>query len=239
MLPRKIAVITCTNDAAAYAECRRYINALELPAGFELEFVPVTGASGMAPGYNQAMSRTDAKYKVYVHQDVLIVHRDFFKDLIRLFEENPATGLVGVIGGKKIPPSGVWWEAAETVGKIFHSNHGYMHLLDFGNGGDGPWTEVQAVDGLLIATQADLPWQDDLFPGWHFYDASQCLEFLRAGYRIAVPRQQQPWCLHDCGSTPMDEAYRRAREDFYRHYGPVAGRPHDGSELECRYEEQE
>ena len=34
---------------------------------------------------------------------------------------------------------------------------------------DGGW-EVEGVDGLLMATQYDIPWREDLFDGWDFYD---------------------------------------------------------------------
>ena len=37
---------------------------------------------------------------------------------------------------------------------------------------------VAAADGLLLATQYDIDWREDLFENWHFYDISQCMEFL-------------------------------------------------------------
>ena len=59
------------------------------------------------------------------------------------------------------------------------------------------FSKAQAVDGLLLATQYDLPWREDIFNGWHFYDISQCMEFMKAGYEVAVPWQESPWCDHD------------------------------------------
>ncbi|WP_167747136.1 glycosyltransferase [Cohnella luojiensis] len=215
--PRKIAVISCVNDESKYAECLKFIHALTVPAGFTVEPLAVRRSGSMALGYNQALQQTDAKYKVYMHQDVLILNRRFFVDLIKLFEEHPAIGLLGVVGAKTLPVSGIWWEAPKRVGKIYDSISGKAAITDWG-GFTGALSEVLVVDGLLMSTQYDLRWRDDLFDGWHFYDTSQCMEFIQTGYKVAVPNQQEPWCWHDCGVTPIDEAYDRARVTFCRNY---------------------
>lgn len=228
MNPRKLAAICCTNDEAAYRECQRYLKALRLPAGFELEFVPVTGASGLAAGYNEGMRRTDARYKVYLHQDALIVHPDFLLEVVRLFQAEPSIGIVGLVGARRLPKSGVWWDTEDKVGKVFHTNSGRMDLLDLG-AGETPWTEVEAVDGIVMATQYDLPWREDLFPAWDFYDISQCKEFALAGYKIAVPYQEAPWCVHDCGRTEIGPAYAESLRTYLAHYGTAGARDSTGA----------
>jgi hypothetical protein len=92
-----------------------------------------------------------------------------------------------------------------------------MELYSFGEVGS-VYETVQIVDGLLMATQYDLPWREDLFPGWHFYDASQCMEFQKAGYSIAIPNQETPWCLHDSGITSGGLHYYLARKVFCAAY---------------------
>ena len=57
--------------------------------------------------------------------------------------------------------------------------------------------EVQAIDGMLMVTKDDVPWREDLFDGWDFYDSSQSFEFTRRGYKIVVPEQKKPWCAHE------------------------------------------
>jgi hypothetical protein len=56
-----------------------------------------------------------------------------------------------------------------------------------------------------------VPWREDLFGGWDFYDISQSFEFRRVGYRVVVPNMQRPWCLHDCGFMNL------ASYDHWRH----------------------
>ena len=73
------------------------------------------------------------------------------------------------------------------------------------------------ADGLIMVTQYDLPWREDLFQGWHFYDVSQCLEFEKAGYKVGVIKQISPWCLHDCGKV-NGTGYEDNRKIFVQHY---------------------
>lgn len=79
------------------------------------------------------------------------------------------------------------------------------------------YLEVEAVDGLLMATQYDIPWREDLFHKWDFYDISQSFEFLRAGYKVVVPGQDPVWYLHDCGAINL-ENYDEEREKFLGAY---------------------
>ena len=81
--------------------------------------------------------------------------------------------------------------------------------------------EVQAVDGLLIATQYDLPWREDILLQWDFYDVSQCLEFRRAGYKVVVPTQNPSWTNHRCGA-PSYWNYEQNRQIILREYPEIA-----------------
>jgi glycosyltransferase involved in cell wall biosynthesis len=183
------------------------------------------------------MRQTDAKYKVYLHQDVFIVNRTFIRDLVSLFEKNPQLGLIGMVGAEKIAASGIWWEAPYNWkwGMVYESSPGRMRKQEYGPFQDD-YVSVQAVDGLLMATQYDLPWREDLFDGWHFYDISQCVEFLLAGYDVGVPNQSSPWCIHDCGISNLNR-YDDYRKKFLAAYGkqlfplvsvliPTFNRPH-------------
>ena len=67
--------------------------------------------------------------------------------------------------------------------------------------------EVEASDGLLMVTQYDFPWRDDLFDKWDFYDVSQSLEFIRHGYKVVVPYMETPWCIHDDGFVNLKNYY--------------------------------
>lgn len=102
----KICFILCVNYELYTQEAIYYINNLTIPDGFTVDILTVLEASGMAAGYNEAMAQTDAKYKVYLHQDVFIIEPDFIKHLVHLFQD-PNIGMIGMVGSPKIP--GSWY----------------------------------------------------------------------------------------------------------------------------------
>lgn len=198
MNEKKICFISCVNNERLYEENLLYINNLEIPQGYEVETLAIRGAKSMTSGYNQGISMTDAKYKVYTHQDVVIVNKNFIRDMIKVFQDNSNIGLMGLTGTKQLPANANWWESPYTFGKVYENHTGTMVNLSFAEI-NGDYESVRALDGLLLMTQYDVKWREDLFQGFHFYDISQCMEFIKAGYEVGIPKQTIPWAVHDCG----------------------------------------
>lgn len=210
----KIAFITCVNDTAQYAECEYYINRLHIPYGYEIEKIPIYDARSMTHGYNKAMNQTDAKYKVYLHQDAFILEEDFLYYMLHTFNENEQIGMLGVCGVKEDQKSGIYYDKIDA-GKLYSNEevlliaHGkYTYPKDW---------NVFCVDGVCMMTQYDLPWREDIFDGWDFYDISQSLEFQKAGYEVVVPYQETIRVLHDC-NYPKLESYMKYRDLFLKFY---------------------
>ncbi len=212
---RKICFIACVNNENYEQEMLRYLKRLNVPRGYEMESFSIWGAESMAAGYNEGMRRSSAKYKVYLHQDVFIVNKNFISDLLDIFREEDI-GMAGMGGGPQLPENSIMWNAPR-IGKIY-AYLIYQSSNSVFGGIEGRYQQVQAVDGLLIATQYDLPWREDLFHNWDFYDISQGQEFIKKGYRIVVPYQKQPWCIHDDGFNNLKNYYsaRRIFQNEYR-----------------------
>lgn len=217
MNEKKFAFIMCANDELYIEEALHYIARISIPAGYEIEYIIIRDASGMTEGYNRAMRASDAKYKIYLHQDVMIIEMDFLEKLLKIFV-NPDVGMLGMVGSPKLPENSVMWYG-KRIGKIYSSSPYFMVESDMGDV-EGDYQTVEAVDGLLIVTQYDVPWREDLFRGWDFYDISQCQEFRRRGYDVVVPNMQSPWCIHDCGASELKQ-YWSERRKFQKEYGRV------------------
>lgn len=215
MNEKKICFITCVNRADYEQEELRYIHSLVVPDGYEVEVLSIWEADSMTSGYNEGMQSSDAKYKVYLHQDVFIVNRYFIFDLLEIFQEE-AIGMVGMVGSPKMPENAIMWNG-DRIGKLYFNVIYNAGSSLFGQPIQGTYQEVEAVDGLLIATQYDLPWREDLFQKWDFYDVSQSYEFRRAGYKVVVPKQKEPWCIHDDGFVNLKNYYGQ-RRIFIDHY---------------------
>lgn len=213
MNDNKICFIACVNDTRYYEESLYYLNQLNVPQGFEVEILSIEEAHSMTSGYNEAMNISDAKYKVYMHQDVFIVNKNFISDILDVFQDK-SIGMIGMIGSPKLPDSCIMWDG-ERVGRIYSSN-----FFKSGEGvmnGETKQEFVEAIDGLMMITQYDLPWREDLFDGWDFYDISQSFEFRRKGYKVVIPKLNDSWCLHDDGIMNLENYYKE-RKKFVQEY---------------------
>lgn len=220
---KKVAFVICVNNELYFEECLWYINQLHIPDGYKKDVIRIAGAESMAQAYNAAMAGSDARYKVYLHQDVFIYEREFIDNILKIFKEHEKLGMLGMVGGIDLPGNAVIWNAWNR-GCVLTCNGISVVLLDYLqeiNGIKGKkkgFTAAEAVDGMLIATQYDIPWREDLDLGWDFYDISQSLEFRRKGYEIGIPFQERPWCIHDCGHSKL-EGYDLARKHMLNEYG--------------------
>jgi len=216
---QQFCFIICYNNPVLLEECLLYIQQLTIPEGYSIDLVTITEAGSMAEGYQAGMKASNAKYKIYLHQDVFILNRNFLYDTLQLFLKNPAVGMLGMVGTKKLPKSAIMWGSRHRIGALRSCTLNTVD--DFFDipmeAAAGHLETVIAVDGLLIMTQYDVNWRQDLFHGWDFYDISQSFEFRRAGYQVAVPYQQAPWVLHDCGFLNLT-GYQEARDIFAREY---------------------
>lgn len=214
----KLCFIICVNNEEYYQEAILYLLQLHIPNGIEVEFLPVRGATSITQGYNKAMVQTDAKYKIYMHQDLLLINRDIIKNILSVFAANPTVGMIGLAGARKLPVSAVWWKAKEKYGSVYHVYTWESVRKTVYGTFDNDILSVQAIDGLFMATQYDVFWREDLFSGWHFYDISQSMEFLRHGYEVVIPNQNEPWCIHMCGDKELDQGYKVYQEKFLQEY---------------------
>lgn len=219
----KISFIMCCNNPQYQEECCSYLRELKIPDEYETEIIPIVGADSMTAGYNQGMKKSNARYKVYLHQDVMIWNENFIYDILKIFEGDRKIGILGVLGGVNIPDDGVLFRAW-NVGTVYGCDTEHVGIIAYEQPESGHYCEVEAIDGMLIATQYDLPWREDLFTGWDFYDIAQSFEFRKQGYMVVVPYQQEPWCMHDCGRTKLQN-YNAGRKILLQEYGDFFKNP--------------
>lgn len=193
----KICFITCVSDERAYQECIFYIEHLNIPSGFSVETIGIRNVHCISKGYNDALRKTDAKYKVYINQNTLLINENFIYDILSLFKINKNIGMIGLAGTRKIAFNGIWkCSDDDVVASVFSIDNGKIKKFcayDI----KGDYEIVEAIDGLIMITQYDLMWRDDVFNDVYFYDMSQSFEFKRKGYDIIIPKQSNPWCIYE------------------------------------------
>lgn len=210
---REICFILCSNDPLYAEECIYYIAHLNVPDGYQINVLTIKNACSMAAGYNEGMMASDAKYKVYLHQDVFITNKNFIQDFLDVFNCDETIGMIGMVGAPELPVNGIMWEGARCgalyTWRIHETEEVWMS--------DDAFTQVEVVDGFLMITQYDIPWREDVFDKWDFYDCSQSKEFARCGYKVVVPRMGKPWCIHDSGFVSLLN-YDEERVKFLKEY---------------------
>ncbi len=214
-----IAFVSCVDDQAQYDTCLRYLHALEVPSGYAVEKIAVLGAASMAEGYQRAMEASRARYKIYVHQDVYLIHARLLGELVRAFQTYPRLGMLGVVGTTRMPASGIWWgNKIHLHGRLWEyrreagfpgSMLGRRLRLSRFRSVVGDYLPAVNVDGLFLATQYDLPWENPL-GGFFLYDQVQALNFIKAGLEVGIVRQEAIWCLH---WGHLDERSREQRDN--------------------------
>jgi GT2 family glycosyltransferase len=217
--PRAIAFITAVTDEAQYRICLQYLDALQIPSGYDVEKIAVFGGASMPECYQRAMDASTARYKIYLHVDTYVVHRGLLPDLLGLFDRYPRLGLVGVVGSTRLPPSGIFWvnNPMHSYGRLWqNSPPGFpgsavgpaynrrLHSMRF-RSFVGDYLPAAIVDGFFMATQYDIPWihpQLGFDFGFDLYDHSQALEFIKEGLEVGIARQETIWCVH---RGPLEE----------------------------------
>lgn len=195
---KAIAFIICKNDEIRFGECIRYIQDLHVPEGYSIDILSIEEAESIPVAYNAAMESSDAKYKIYLHQDTLILHRELIPDILRIFAGDSSIGMIGLVGCRELSfdkDGRLCWD----MGRAYLYGGGKVLDLDLRGGQDGEegHTPVKAVDGFFMATQYDLTWQEGTSDGKYPYHILQCQEMLEHGRKVIIPWQAEPWCYHD------------------------------------------
>lgn len=213
---KKIAFIACVNDELEFSEALSYIEELKIPEGYQTDVIAVREAPSMAAGYQAAMASSDAKYKIYLHQDTFLIYPDMLKDLIEIFQRDETIGMIGTIGSRMLPQNAHVISKWDTGRVYCNGTPKYFAGYEPKDG----VCEVMAVDGMFMATQYDFPWREDLFDAWDFYDLSQSCEFIRKGKKVVVPRQKEYWTFHDNKSVKL-QVFNKMRIRFIEEYQDI------------------
>ncbi len=210
---KKIAVIIHkTNDKF----CTRLIDSLqnlEVPDNYDVEILPVEGEEKFF-AYDYAMKYSDAKYKIYIDEKVVVLERNILQRIVKNFQSDEKIGIIGVSGAIEFSTHGICLDSAKRCGKIFLTS---KKLLAEWSKINEDYQEVEAVDGWFMATQYDFAWRHDLFHGKTYGESAQCIEFKRQGrgYKTVVVNQDTPYIWYSGNSFEEDEF---SREIFLKKY---------------------
>lgn len=215
MNDRKFCFIICVNNELYFNECVSYLQRIEVPEGYETELITCDDEESIAASYNSAMKSSDAKYKIYIHQDTFIVNEHILFDLLDIFEDDKVAA-VGVMGGDKIT-SNLYSAMGEVWGRVITQNNfdKTVSLADKSEDKDEKETEktvkldspkeekknttkeVGVLWGCMVATSKDFEWEEIWNDDKKFYSYIHSLTVRENNFKNVVPITDTPWCIHD------------------------------------------
>ena len=204
-------------------------------AGFNIH--ELVGHASIFEAYSAGVLRaapSDSSIVLLVHDDVEfdLPHTDFVA-LLRSQLDDAGVGFVGAAGTRNLSRELVWWRGAPsrtTLAGLVH--HGASRAFF------GPYGGVVMLDGLFLAARGRTlrtvrlgpPAALRRAPGWHFYDASYCLQATAAGLlNVALPLG-----LRHASRGVTDERWEAARAALALRLRPALPRSVGASRREAR-----
>lgn len=187
---QKISFIIYEDDGIGIDKAIEYIMALDIPDKVDVEFINNREKCSRFAIYNAAMHQSKAKYKVYMDDSHIILHKEFIKEIMRIFNDD-RVGAIGCFGTEQMSTTGIIENSPHLYGRILSS---FGHKLEGGKMQDD-YHVVQVIGGGVFVTQYDIEWREDLFKGSSYWQEAQSIEFNRCGYKCVVPRQDEFWVL--------------------------------------------
>ena len=148
---------------------------------------------GICEAYNQGASQSRYEYLCFMHEDVCFHSDDWGVRVVEALQ-NPDVGLLGIMGStaKTKAPSG--WSLATDLGltrlnfiQWFAGGESRQSLI---NPDGGSLAEVVTLDGCWLCTRKDvwrkIPFDQETFRNFHFYDLDYALRVFKAGYKVCV-----------------------------------------------------
>lgn len=182
---------------------------LDIPAGYTCDVIIVRGATSKVAAYMEGYRENNAKYKLYLDGNTIIRKKDLLCQYMEIFNNNSQIAVLDVSGNTVIPTNGICIKGRCRVGGYMMFNEGKFTAVD------EPYVEVAAVDGFVFATQYDISWQDNSFVNDRLALTAQCVEYTKAGYKIAVVGQSDEYIALKNDSFIIDEEERNKFLDQY------------------------
>lgn len=211
-----ISLIICSRKQDVSAELKENIRRT---IGTEYELVVIDNSDSsksIFSAYNEGAARATGDFFCFMHEDILYRTVDWGRNVIRSFEDE-TVGLIGIAGGKYLPPfPGYWFSNPDDrcINIIQHSGKGDAAVHDYVNEAAADSTDVVAVDGVWFCIRKNLferiSFDEAYYSGFHIYDLDICMQVLAAGYRCRVVYDIliEHFSIGNGGRTWLDSALR-------------------------------
>ena len=196
MKDHRITVFLPEGRGEAVEACFLSIRELKVPDGYELQVARWRDmGENYAEAARQLMAESSAKYKIFLDPRVSFIVEDALCVMLSIFRKNPEIGALGICGSR-------WFSTREQglkpVGGFFaldEEGTPRKYQWDVGGSFRDDYEYVHHLNGMMLATQYDLPVAETGARSWMGENLLRSFDYASFGYQLAVPRQPVPWCL--------------------------------------------
>ena len=213
---KKFAFFVRKSSEVRFSAALESLQALRLPAGYEAELFTLTAGEPYAAQVNKALTLSDAKYKIYLNDDVLLVEPDVLGKLLQIFEDE-SIGMIGCLGSASLPASGNIMESPYACGAAYVLSEEGHRDLRLGRGTVGECRTARFLVPSFFATQQDFSW-DEHYQRQYYALLAYCRRFEQEGNRIVVPLAKEPWCAYQERTISFDADESERRKFFAAHH---------------------
>lgn len=162
---------------------------------------------------------------LFIHDDIEFLKQGWGKEILRLFNDNPDYGIIGVAGSATFDSNAAWWQYKEIYGQVLHRHDGKSWLSQFSPLIEDDLQEVCVIDGLFMAVHRERISENfnaDDIPGFNFYDIDFCLaNYIDGSCKIGVTTNIR--VAHNSIGELKQEWYdnREIVNDIFGEYYPI------------------
>jgi glycosyltransferase involved in cell wall biosynthesis len=149
----------------------------------------INNGESLTKAYNRGLKQAKNDIVVFCHDDLTMKTKQWGNKLIKLFENNPEFGIIGVAGSKNLPESGQWWANPQKMyGRVEHTHEGKSWLSAYSDDLGQTLEEVVVCDGVWFAIDKRRISQtfNESVEGFHFYDVTFSFENHLAGTKVGI-----------------------------------------------------
>lgn len=155
----------------------------------EVNIYENNGVSTLPEIYNIGLEESKNDIIVFMHDDLILETPNITPKVVKLFEQNPEYGIIGLAGTDNLM-SGMWWQDRDSMyGVVGHEHEGKRHVNHYSKQsfGEKP-KEVVIVDGLFMMVHRGRIKHkfNEEFKGYHFYDLPFCVDNHLDGVKVGV-----------------------------------------------------
>lgn len=225
-----ISIITCTRSTL---EGEHLYNNIKSTVGIPFELITINNEENKHDIFNAYnIGKNKAIYPIicFVHDDVKFISQNWGEKIIKHFEEDLDTGLLGIGGTNlihKIPT--IWW-ASSISGKL---DFVCQNLVDTDRNDPSQSCrrcspnieglrkkQVLLLDGIFLCIKKEIlqkiSFDEITYSGFHFYDMDMSLQIWKAGYKS--------FCIYDVllehrSVSNIDRSWITSARKFYKKWG--------------------